>query len=117
MPAKEKRIVSKSEMTNKKKSSSKIEVSAVEFVRMNKGLITVLKAVAQAGDDGITTRKLLRKIGMIGYGLTLVERAYSLGYIKRIPPAPPSKDEFPQPRYNIITSKGKRLLIQLTHIE
>ena len=90
-----------------------IEISAEDFARTNKGLITVLKAVAQAGDDGITTRKLLKRIGMIGYGLTLVERAYSQGYIKRVPKDPPAKDEFPKPRYNYITSKGKKLLAQL----
>jgi hypothetical protein len=90
-----------------------IEVSPEEFARTNKGLITVLKAVASAGEDGITTRKLFKKIGMIGYGETLVERAYALGYIKRVPPAPPSPDEFPKPRYNYITAKGKKLLAQL----
>ena len=90
-----------------------IEISASEFARTNKGLITVLKAVSAAGDDGITTRKLLRKIGMIGYGLQLLERAHALGYVRRIPKDAPSPKEFPQPRYNYITAKGKKLLAQL----
>jgi hypothetical protein len=91
-----------------------IEVSASEFARTNKGLITVLKAVAAAGDDGITTRKLYKKIGMIGYGGTLLERAYSLGYVRRVPAESPAwRKEFPEPRYNYITKKGKELLKQL----
>lgn len=39
-----------------------IEVSAAEFARTHRGLITVLKAVAQAGDKGITTRSCLTKL-------------------------------------------------------
>jgi hypothetical protein len=65
-----------------------IEVLAVDFARTNRGLIIVLKAIQKAGDDGISTRKLLRKIGMIGYGeqlssalnhrVTLKEKSASL---------------------------------------
>jgi hypothetical protein len=95
-----------------------IEIPVEEFARTNKGLITVLKAVAAAGEDGITTRKLYRKIGMFGYGDTLVDRAYSLGYIRRVPKDPPvSADKFPAPRYNFIASKGKKLLAQLDAAE
>jgi hypothetical protein len=90
------------------------EVSPEEFKRTNKGLITVLSAVAEAGKDGITTRKLFEKIRMFGYGETMVEKAYRLGYIRRDPPEPPAwRKEFPAPRYNIITPKGKKLLAQL----
>jgi hypothetical protein len=32
------------------------------------------------------------------------------GLIKRIPEEPPRKNEFPPPRYNIITDKGRQLL-------
>ena len=59
-----------------------IEISAEEFARTNRGLITVLKAVAAADDEGITTRRLFKKIGMVCYGEILVERAYKLGYIR-----------------------------------
>ena len=46
-----------------------VEVSASDFARMNKGLITVLKAIQKAGDDGIPTRKLLYdEVKMIGHG-------------------------------------------------
>lgn len=90
-----------------------IEVSAAEFARMNKGLITVLKAVQKAGSEGISTRKLLYdEIKMIGYGQTLVKRAEALGYIRREKREPESGRGFP-PVYNIITMKGRKLMNQL----
>ncbi|MFL6483766.1 MAG: hypothetical protein ACJ70Z_03500 [Nitrososphaera sp.] len=53
-----------------------VEVSASDFARMNKGLITVLKAIQKAGDDGIPTRKLLfDEVKMIGHGELLIKRA------------------------------------------
>lgn len=60
-----------------------IEVSAEEFARTNKGLVTVLKTITESGDDDVSTRKLLHKIRMIGYGETLIKRAESLQYIRR----------------------------------
>ena len=85
-----------------------IEISAEEFARTNKGLITVLKAVAQAGDNGISTRKLLYKIHMTGYGQTLIHRAKTQGYIKRVPNPPEKKGGWLT--INYLTPKGKRLL-------
>ena len=49
---------------------------------MNKGLIAVPRAVKGGGKEGISTRKLLRKIGMIGYGGELIKRAEALQYIR-----------------------------------
>jgi hypothetical protein len=91
---------------------SVIEVSVEDFVRANKGLITVLKAVQMAGDEGIPTRRLLNKIKMIGYGETLVKRAERQGYIRREEREPDSGRGF-HPLYNILTSKGQKLLHQI----
>ncbi len=93
-------------------NSNRIEVSATDFARMNKGLITVLKAIQKYGDEGISTRKLLyNEIKMIGHGEKLLKEAEKLGYIKR-------KEEPPIERgawfvINRITLKGKKLLSQL----
>lgn len=90
-----------------------IEVSALEFARMNKGLITVLKVIQKAGNEGISTRNLLNdEIKMIGYGQTLVKRAEALGYIRREKREPESGRGF-HPVYNIITKKGRKLMNQL----
>jgi hypothetical protein len=89
-----------------------IEISAAEFARFNKGLITVLKAVQSAGADGISTRRLLYKIKMTGYGQTLINRAEKQGYIRREKRKPDSGRGFP-PVYNILSAKGKKLLTQL----
>ena len=61
-----------------------VEVSASDFGSMNKGLITVLKAIQKAGDDGIPTRKLLYdEVKMIRHGELLIKRAEREGRIKR----------------------------------
>ncbi|MFL6474836.1 MAG: hypothetical protein ACJ701_07505 [Nitrososphaera sp.] len=53
-----------------------VEVSASDFACMNKRLITVLKAIQKAGDDGSRTRKLLYdEVKMIGHGELLIKRA------------------------------------------
>jgi hypothetical protein len=92
-----------------------IEIPAEEFARTNRGLITVLKAVAESGDDGIPTRKLLRKIGMIGYGEALIKRAESLQYLKREKREPANGVGF-HSVYNMLTPKGKKLLTQLNSL-
>jgi hypothetical protein len=89
-----------------------IEVSAAEFARMNKGLITVLKAVQKAGDEGISTRRLLYdEIKMIGYGQSLVKRAEREGYIMR--KETQSGHKGAHFVMNYLTPKGKQLLSQL----
>ncbi len=92
-----------------------IEVSAADFGHMNKGLITVLKAVQKAGSEGISTRKLLYdEIKMIGYGQTLVKRAEREGYIKR-KEVVQSGHKGAHLVINCLTPKGKKLLSQLNH--
>jgi hypothetical protein len=94
-------------------NSNRIEVSATDFARMNKGLITVLKAIQKYGDEGISTRKLLYdKVKMIGYGEKLINRAEKLGYVKRDKVPPKGKGAWL--KINRLTPKGKKLLSQLT---
>jgi hypothetical protein len=89
-----------------------IEVSAAEFARMNKGLITVLKAVQKSGDEGISTRRLLyNEIKMIGYGQSLVKRAEAEGYIMR--KETQSGHKGAHLVMNYLTPKGKQILSQL----
>jgi hypothetical protein len=92
--------------------TSFIEVSAADFARMNKGLITVLKAVRAAGKGGISTRKLYNKIGMIGHGAKLVDRAEREGYIRREWREPEGKGAWL--RVNYITPRGKDLLRKIS---
>jgi hypothetical protein len=88
-----------------------IEVSPAEFARMNKGLITVLKAIQAAGKEGISTRKLYHRIRMTGHGDKLVRHAQQEGYIKRVPKPPEKKGAWLMMNY--LTPKGKRLLENL----
>jgi hypothetical protein len=81
------------------------------FKRGNAGLAHLLLIVYRAGEDGISTVKLLEELGSIDYGQTLVRRAKKQGYIKRI--IGESEHGHFAPVYNIITPKGKRLLEQL----
>lgn len=91
-----------------------IEVSPSEFARANKGLITLLKAVQKAGDEGTSTRKLLYdEIKMIGYGQTLIKRAEKEGYIKRKEVKKPVGQKGAHLVMNYLTPKGKKLLSQL----
>ena len=64
----------------------------------------------QIGDEGIRTNKLLQRLGSTNHAQAFIKRAEKEGLIKRIPEEPPRKDEFPPPRYNIITDKGRQLL-------
>lgn len=92
--------------------SPSIEISVSDFARTHKGLITLLKAVAKAGPDGITTRKLYTKIKMTGHGDKLVDEAERKGYIVREERKPKTGVGF-YPVYNIITPEGKALLKKL----
>lgn len=88
----------------------KIEVSAQEFARTNKGVVNLLRAIATEGEDGeIATRQLLKKIRMVGYGQVLIKRAVAFGYIKREKREPANGVGF-WPVYNILTPKAKSLL-------
>jgi hypothetical protein len=90
-----------------------IEVSASEFARTNKALLTLLKAVAAADDRklGISTRALYAQIRMTGYGDALVDRAEREGYISR--KKMQIDDKGPWYVFNILTKKGAKLLAQL----
>jgi hypothetical protein len=89
-----------------------IEVSAADFVRMNKGLIHLLQVIKAAGKEGISTRKLYDKIGMIGHGDKLVDRAEREGYIKRVKKPPIKKGAWLV--VNLLTPRGKQLLAKLS---
>jgi hypothetical protein len=90
-----------------------IEISAEEFARSNKALLTLLKAVAKAGKDGISTRALYAQIKMTGYGDKLVNIAERDGYIVRVRRKQKIDGKGPWYVFNILTKKGQRLLAQL----
>lgn len=96
-------------------TTTTIEISAAEFSRTNKGLITLLSALQRLGGQA-STRKLLHEVKMIGYGETLIKRAEKLGYIKREKRKPGSGRGF-HPIYNILTRKGLALLEKLEEEE
>lgn len=96
-------------------TSSSIEISAEEFARTNRGLITLLSALQRIGGQA-STRKLLAEMKMIGYGEILIKRAEKLGYIKREKRKPDSGRGF-HPVYNILSPKGRKLLSQLQEEE
>jgi hypothetical protein len=80
------------------------------FQRGNIGLARLLFALYHAGEEGITTNKLLQQLGSTNHAQAFIKRAEKEGLIKRILEDPPIPDEFPRPRYNIITERGKQLL-------
>jgi hypothetical protein len=61
-------------------TATTIKIPIIEFARTNRGLIRVLKIVQEAGPSGTSTRRLLYKVRMIEYGLTLIQRAEELMY-------------------------------------
>jgi len=90
-----------------------IEISASEFARSNKALLTLLRAVHDAGKQGVSTRALYKQIRMTGYGDSLVRIAEKEGYIYR--EKRQIDDKGPWYKFNILTKKGQRLLTQLGH--
>ena len=80
------------------------------FQPRNIGLARLLFALYHACEEGITTNKLLQQLGSTNYAQSFIKRAEKEGLIKCIPEDPPAPDEFPRPRYNIITERGKQLL-------
>lgn len=77
--------------------------------RGNIGLTRFLIALNNAGEDGISTVRLLKKLGSIHHGQTFIKRAEREGLIKRKRGEPPGPGQF-APMYNIITQRGKDLL-------
>jgi hypothetical protein len=90
-----------------------IEISASDFIRKdNAGLVRLLQVVQKAGPDGISTRKLCeRTFGSRSYGLEVIKRADSAGYITRT--GKYSKKGGGRKRLNYLTANGKKLLLQL----
>jgi hypothetical protein len=84
-----------------------IKVSAAEFARTNKGLISVLRALQRMGGEA-STRRLLKEIKTTGYGQVLIGRAEVMGYITREDREPEGKGNWLV--VNKLTQKGKRLL-------
>jgi hypothetical protein len=77
------------------------------FQKGNAGIARLLVAISRAGPDGMTTLDLLKALGAINYGQTLIKNAYKLGLIDRIRPQGNKKG---YPVYNVLTPKGKALL-------
>lgn len=86
-----------------------IEVSVQDFAASHKGLIHLLKTVDKAGGK-ISTRKLLSAMRDWGYhGHKMIKKAEEEGFIER-EEGESERGQFP-PIYNIITTKGKDLLL------
>jgi DNA-binding MarR family transcriptional regulator len=86
-------------------SSSTIDL----FKRGNYSLLRLLTIVNAAGPEGITTRKLLDKIGSHDtYTQRVLDKAKDLGLIERVT-GESEHGQFP-PVSNIITAYGKQLL-------
>ena len=88
------------------------DVSAKEFAQSNKGLIHLLRTIDKEGGE-ISTRKLLEAMDNWGYhGQNMIRIAEKEGFIEREVGVKPGPGQF-DPMYNILTSKGKKLLSQL----
>jgi hypothetical protein len=96
-------------------SSSKVEVSTEDFVKMNQGLIHLLQAIDSSSPDGsISTVKLLTKLKSTGYGQYIIKRAVREGYIARKEQPPKGRGNYLV--INYLTPKGKALLRKLSDI-
>jgi hypothetical protein len=80
------------------------------FQRGNIGLARLLIAVYDAGDEGIATYKLLHQLGSTNHAKAFIKRAEKEGLIERRKGEPPAPGKF-RPIHNIITAKGKQLLL------
>jgi hypothetical protein len=90
----------------------KFEMTADDFERTNRGLVHLLKAIKEAGKEGIYTRALYAEIRMTGYGDKLVDKAYEDGYILREKKQVP-EGKGPWKVFNSLSKKGEKLLAQL----
>ncbi len=81
------------------------------FKKGNVGIARLLIAISKAGPDGMRTLDLLKEVGAIHYGQTLIKDAYRLGLIDRLyPKGVRSEESKGYPRYNVLTPKGRALL-------
>ena len=88
------------------------DVSAKEFAQGHKGLMHLLRTIEKEGGE-ISTRKLLEAMNNWGYhGQHMIRIAEKEGFIEREVGVEPGPGQF-DPMYNILTSKGKKLLSRL----
>ena len=88
------------------------DVSAKEFAQGHKGLMHLLRTIEKEGGE-ISTRKLLETMDNWGYhGQHMIRIAEKEGFIEREVGVEPGPGQF-DPMYNILTSKGKKLLAHL----
>jgi hypothetical protein len=88
------------------------DVSAKEFAQSHEGLIHLLRTIDKGGGE-MSTRKLLEAMNSWGYhGQHLIRMAEKEGFIEREVGVEPGPGQF-DPMYNILTSKGKKLLSHL----
>jgi hypothetical protein len=88
------------------------DVSAKEFAQGHKGLMHLLRTIEKEGGE-ISTRKLLETMNNWGYhGQHLIRIAEKEGFIEREVGVEPGPGQF-DAMYNILTSKGKKLLAHL----
>jgi hypothetical protein len=88
------------------------DVSAKEFAQGHKGLMHLLRTIEKEGGE-ISTRKLLETMNSWGYhGQHMIRMAEKEGFIEREVGVKPGPGQF-DPMYNILTSKGKKLLSHL----
>ena len=95
-------------------SSSKVEVSTEDFVKMNQGLIHLLQAIDSSPGSSISTVKLLIKLKSTGYGQYIIKRAVREGYIARKEQPPKGRGNYLV--INYLTPKGKALLRKLSDV-
>jgi hypothetical protein len=88
------------------------DVSAKEFAQSHEGLIHLLRTIDKEGGE-ISTRKLVEAMDNWGYhGQHILRIAEKEGFIEREVGVEPGPGQF-DPMYNILTSKGKKLLSHL----
>jgi hypothetical protein len=88
------------------------DVSAKKFAQGHKGLMHLLRTIEKEGGE-ISTRKLLEAMNNWGYhGQHMIRIAEKEGFIEREVGVEPGPGQF-DPMYNILTSKGKKLLSHL----
>jgi hypothetical protein len=88
------------------------DVSAKEFAQGHKGLMHLLRTIEKEGGE-ISTRKLVETMNNWGYhGQHMIRIAEKEGFIEREVGVEPGPGQF-DPMYNILTSKGKKLLSHL----
>ena len=88
------------------------DVSAKEFAQSHEGLIHLLRTIDKEGGE-MSTRKLLEAMDNWGYhGQHMIRIAEKEGFIEREVGVEPGPGQF-DPMYNILTSKGKKLLSRL----